>query len=207
MQGSLKAGLPRAYHFVVWCLGWILWPWLRLRVEGRENLPEGGALVASNHVSRLDIPVLARALVPRGGSFVARSTLTESPSMGFLMRHTGVILIHRGQSDRAALRSMAAHLEREELVVIFPEGTRSPDGRLQPFKGGALLAARMAGRPIVPCAILGSFESWPRGRLIPRPGRVTVRFGRPVDPKDPRALELVQRAVADLLLDREGSPA
>lgn len=206
-QRGVNLGPTWAYRFVVWCLGVALWPWLRIRVEGRENLPEGGGLVAANHVSWLDIPVLARVINPRHGAFVARSSLSDFAAMGLLLRHTGVIMIHRGQSDRAALRLMAEHLTQEDLVVMFPEGTRSPDGSLQPFKGGALLAARMARRPIIPCAILGSFEAWPRGRAIPRPGRVTVRFGSPVDPAQSGALDQVHQAVADLLGDQKGSLA
>jgi len=179
----------------------LLWP---TRVEGRERVPRAGRLViVANHQSFLDIPLVARAVLHRHIAFVARDTLARSSLLGFVMRHCGTILLARGQADRAALRAMVAHLEAEDVVAVFPEGTRSPDGRLQPPKKGALVAARLAGAPILPCAIAGSYRAWPRGARFPRPGRLSARFGRPVDSARPDALEATWAQLAELL----GEPA
>ena len=116
-----------------------------------------------------------------------------------VMRHTGAVLIERGKPDRAALRTMVAHLEAEDALAIFPEGTRSHDGSLLPPKKGALLAARLAGAPIVPCAVDGTHRAWPRSARLPRPGRLQVTFGDCIDPAREDALEATWAALAGML--------
>lgn len=168
------------------------------RIEGRENLPaEGGFLLASNHQSYMDIPLLSVAC-RRHVSFVARDSLARSVAMRFILHQTGSVLVQRDASDRRALREMAAHLEQDDAVAVFPEGTRSHDGRLGAFKRGALLAARSARVPVVPVGIRGTFEAWPRGRW-PRPRRIQLSFGRPLDPTGPRALEELRAAIGALI--------
>lgn len=168
------------------------------RVRGREHLPQGAAVIAANHLSFLDIPLVAKGAAPRHVSFVARDTLARTGWMAFVLRRTGAVLVRRGSADRAALREVVAHLEAGDYVGIFPEGTRSSDGRLGSFKKGALLAARVAGVPIVPCALQGSYRAWPRGRW-PRPARLAITFGPPVPSELPDALQRVQGAVAAML--------
>lgn len=169
------------------------------RIEGLEHVPAtGGVLLAANHRSYLDIPLISN-VVPRHVSFVARDTLARSGILAFVMKNCGAVLIRRGTGDRPALREMAAHLELGDVVAIFPEGTRSPDGRLQAFRGGALLAARMARVPIVPVAISGTLEAWPRGRKLPRPQRFAIRFAAPVPWDAPDALERVRGEVERML--------
>jgi 1-acyl-sn-glycerol-3-phosphate acyltransferase len=114
------------------------------------------------------------------------------------MRESGSILVRRGESDRAALESMIEHLRKGDCVSVFPEGTRTSDGRLGEFRRGALLAARRAGCPILPLAICGAFEAWPRGRSLPRPLRITARFGRPIAPSE-EALAEARATIAGLL--------
>jgi 1-acyl-sn-glycerol-3-phosphate acyltransferase len=96
---------------------------------------------------------------------------------------------------------MVAHLEAGDAVSLFPEGTRTRDGRVQPFRKGALLAARMAGVPIVPAGIRGGYEAWPRTASRPRMARVAVRFGAPIDSSAPDALERVQAAIESMVGD------
>jgi len=149
-----------------------------MRCEGVEHIPEqGGALIVANHQSVLDIPLLA-ASTGRHICFVARKSLADSALLGFIMRQCGAVLIDRGAGDRAAMRQMVEHLRRGDLVAIFPEGTRTLDGRVGAFKGGALLAARKAGVPIVPASIRGSFAIWPRSRRFPGPGHIAVRYAQ-----------------------------
>lgn len=190
-----------AYRFTHRLTQALLFSFFRLRVVGREHLPrEGGALIASNHQSFLDIPIVAAAN-SRHVCFVARESLARSRWLGWLMRQCGAVLIERGAADRQALRDMTGHLEQGDLLAIFPEGTRSRDGRLGEFKGGATLTARRAGVPIVPAAIRGAADALPRGKVLPRPRRVQIEFGPPIDAGAPDAQEQLVTAVAALVGD------
>jgi 1-acyl-sn-glycerol-3-phosphate acyltransferase len=175
--------------------------WHRLRVEGLENLPrEGGAVLACNHQSFIDILILG-GYVPRHTAFVARDTLAHWRWLAYVMRECGTVLVKRGTSDRKALRGMADHLVLGDCVAIFPEGTRSVDGRLGEMKGGALLAARMAKVPIVPLGIRGAWEAWPKGRAIPFPKKIALRFGPPIDSAREDAHEAVVQSIRGMIGD------
>ena len=177
---------------------WYL-PYFRRRVAGLEHLPRtGGVLIAANHQSYLDIPLIAMA-APRHVSFVARKSLANWSWLAYVMRQCGAVLVEPGKADRGALREMSRHLAAGDCVAIFPEGTRTPDGRLQEFKQGALLAARSSKVPIVPCAIRGTFEAWGKGMWFPLPRRIELCFAAPVDPSSPDALERTRAAITALL--------
>jgi 1-acyl-sn-glycerol-3-phosphate acyltransferase len=177
----------------------------RLRVEGREHLPRaGGVLIVANHQSFLDIPVLASG-APRHVAFVARASLAHSRFLAFIMRESGCVLIHPNTPDRAALEGMIAHLEGGDCVAVFPEGTRTPDGALGAFRGGAAVAARRAGVPIVPAAITGAFEAWPRHRRLPRPGAVHVRFGAPLTAEGREPMERAREAIREMMGERSAA--
>jgi 1-acyl-sn-glycerol-3-phosphate acyltransferase len=175
--------------------------WHRLRVENFEHLPaRGGVLLVANHQSFLDIPVLAVA-APRHVAFVARATLARSRFLAFLMRESGCVLIRPNTPDRSALEAMIAHLEAGDCVAVFPEGTRTRDGSLGTFRAGAVVAARRARVPIVPAAIRGAFEGWPRGRVLPRPARISVRFGAPIPADSEHPLAEARRVIAEMIGD------
>ncbi len=177
---------------------WYL-PYFRRRVRGVEHLPRGGGvLIAANHQSFLDIPLIAIG-APRHVSFVARKSLAHSRWLAYVMRECGAVLVEPGKSNRAALREMSAHLEAGDCVAIFPEGTRTPDGELKDFKAGALIAARSAKVPIVPCVIRGTFEAWGKGKLFPRPRRIELEFCAPIDSESADALERTRAAIAGRL--------
>lgn len=179
---------------------WYL-PYFRRRVHGVEHLPlQGGVLIAANHQSYLDIPLIAIA-APRHVAFVARKSLADWRWLAYVMRQCGAILVQPGRADRGALREMTQHLDLGDCVAIFPEGTRTPDGRVQDFKQGALLAARASKVPIVPCAIRGTFEAWGKGKRVPRPVRIELTFAPPIDATAPDALERTRSAI-QALLDR-----
>jgi 1-acyl-sn-glycerol-3-phosphate acyltransferase len=120
------------------------------------------------------------------------------------MRHSECVLIKPNSADRAALEAMIEHLARGRCVAVFPEGTRTRDGRLGAFRGGAALAARRAGVPIVPAAIQGAFEAWPRHRALPLPRAVRVTFGPPLDPRTPEVIERAREAIAGMMGDPAG---
>jgi len=154
-----------------------------LEVEGLENVrADEPQIFVANHVSWHDVFALAVA-IPKRYRFVAKKELARIPLFGPAWKAAGHVSVDR--SDRAAaIRSLneAGRLLREDnsSVVIFAEGTRSRDGRLQPFKKGAFMLALHTGVDIVPVAILGTRHILPKGAWRVRPGRIIVRFGEPV---------------------------
>lgn len=167
---------------------------VRLEVYGRENIPTGAPVVfASNHQSQFDIPALYLAL-PLQFRFVVKQELFKIPLFGQAMRRAGYVPIDRSGGKKAikSLRDAVRRIQSGTSVVVFPEGTRSPDGRLLPFKSGALLVASHSGVPIVPIGIWGTYKVLPKGSLWVRPGHVVVSIGTPIDTtsfKGPKARE------------------
>ena len=153
----------------------------RLKVSGVENIPlSGGVIIAANHFSYLDIPLLSYGL-NRPANFVGKKQLFTIPIVGTLLRLLGGIPIDREKIDRSALREIMKKLNSGNVVVIYPEGTRSHDGRLQPGKPGVGFIVRMSGKKVVPTAILGTDKAMPSGSWFMRPHPVTIRFGEPLD--------------------------
>lgn len=154
---------------------------IRTRIEGIENVPRGACIFAANHASNLDGVILLPA-IPRRVALFAKKELFRLPVLGLGMRLAGFVPVDRGgRQATAGIASAVDTLKRGLSVFIFPEGTRSSDGRLQPFKKGAFAMAVESGVPVVPIAIAGTFWLMPRGAWIARPGEVTVRFGPAMD--------------------------
>ena len=173
----------------------------RFEVRGRENVPEtGGVMIVANHASFLDIPIVAVSL-PRHVCFVARETLARSRFIAFQMREAGAVLIRRGSADRQALKDMLAHLAAGDCVAVFPEGTRTSDGSVGEFKAGALFAAKRARVPVVPAAIEGAFEAFPRGASLPRPRKIRVTYGEPIPGTEPDAMDRARAAILAMIGD------
>lgn len=174
-----------------------------IRVSGRENLPRsGGGLIVSNHQSHLDVFALGVAS-PRPLSYVARSSLFK-PVLGPLIRSLGGFPIDREGSGVAGLKETLRRLRGGELVLIFPEGTRSPDGELGPLKPG-IAALLRAGVPFIPTAVAGTFEAMPRDAVLPRSHPVHVHFSRPITPEEATGLspdEITSR-LREALLDAQ----
>ncbi len=154
---------------------------LRIRFEGAEHVPATGPVViAPNHVSFMD-PILVTIPVRRALHYMALEPFFRVRGLGALMRWARAFPIQEGEVDGPAVRRALRLLRQGEPLVIFPEGGRSPDGRLQPFRPGAFRLALAAGAPVVPVTIVGAFEAWPVGRRLPRPGRVTITYHRALD--------------------------
>ncbi len=170
----------------------ILGPVLRLvfrpRIEGLENVPdEGAAIVAGNHLSFSD-HFLMPAILPRRITFLAKQEYFTGPGVkgaltAAFFRGAGQIPVDRtgGKAAESAVKAALRVLRRGELMGVYPEGTRSHDGRLYKGRTGVALMALTAGVPVVPCAMVGTFEIQPPGRVVPRIRRVTIRFGEPLD--------------------------
>jgi 1-acyl-sn-glycerol-3-phosphate acyltransferase len=155
-----------------------------LEVEGWEDIPDGACLFASNHQSMVDPPLVGSCL-PREIAFVARRSLFDNPVFGFVIRACHSIPLDRGQADVGAIRAALAALAEGRGLLIFPEGTRSPDGVIADAKAGAGLLACKSGAPVVPIQIRGARDVLPRGALFPvGSARIRVRFGRPLAPAD-----------------------
>ena len=152
------------------------------RITGLENLsPEATYVFASNHTSALDIPALL-ALLPANFRWMAKKELFAIPVFGLAIRGVGYIPIDRSD-PRTALKSLhqaAQRIAAGASVAVFPEGTRSPDGALLPFKSGGLALAIRAGRPVVPLAIMGARQVLEPNRLILNPGPIRVAVGTPI---------------------------
>jgi 1-acyl-sn-glycerol-3-phosphate acyltransferase len=155
---------------------------LRMRVIGIENVPrDGGAIIAANHMSYLDIPLLGCAL-KRRADFIGKSELFRNPMVGFLFRRLGGFPIKRGSIDRSALVEAVKRLKAGRLVVFYPEGRRSEDGLLQRAKPGIGMVAVKAQVPIIPVLIEGTGQILPKRSWRFRFHPVVIRFGPPLDP-------------------------
>lgn len=147
----------------------------RAEVRGSEHVPrEGGAIVASNHISFWDPPMVGAAL-QREAHFLAKEELFSTPLLGWLIRGYNVIPIRRGVSDLSGIGRAVETLKRGALLIMFPEGTRMRDGQLHPARPGVGMMAVAADVPIVPCYISGSNRP---GRWLLRRERVRIWLGR-----------------------------
>ncbi len=155
---------------------------MRVTLHGGENLTVGQPyILAANHQSQFDIFAL-QGYLNIDFRWLAKKELFKIPVFGLGMRQAGYISIDRSRG-REAIKSLYAAAERIAAgasVIIFPEGTRSPDGHLQNFKSGGMVLAIKSGVPIVPVAICGTHDILPKGKLLARPGRVTINVGRPI---------------------------
>lgn len=146
-----------------------------------HRVPKSGpVIIASSHQSLLD-PVLVGICFDRSCSYLARETLFRIPILGGLIRNLRAFPVPReSTAPRKALEVCFSILEKGHSLLLFPEGTRSYDGRLQPLKRGVALVARRSRAPVVPVVIEGSYKSWPRTRAFPRPASVRIFFGEPI---------------------------
>jgi 1-acyl-sn-glycerol-3-phosphate acyltransferase len=143
--------------------------------------PSHPSVYVANHQSLFDIPAMVLA-IPSDFRIVAKRELLYVPVFGWALWLAGFIFIDRSDRERAIrrLERTVRTIRRGRSIVVFAEGTRSPDGRLLPFKKGGFVVALQAGVPIVPVSIRGGRDILPKGSLRPRPGRIDVIFGAPV---------------------------
>lgn len=175
----------RWMHYVsrAWARGVLASSFVRLEIEREPGVAgDGRAVYLANHQSLFDIPVMLRA-VPGQVRFLAKASLFRIPIFGWALRLGGFVPVDRGDRarGRATFTRALERLQAGVSVLIFPEETRSLDGRLLPFRRGGLLLAFKTGLPIVPVGIEGTLGVQSRRSFAIRPGTVRVRFGAPLD--------------------------
>jgi 1-acyl-sn-glycerol-3-phosphate acyltransferase len=151
------------------------------KIYGKENIPKTGpVIILCNHQSFLD-PMLCQRGSSRDFWYVARSSLYTSPIIGRAMGHLNTIPIHRGESDIASIRKIIGKLKAGCAVGLFPEGTRSLDGKIESVKPGFTLLIRKTKACVVPAVLDGTFDSWPKGQKWPKLFcKSAIRFAEPI---------------------------
>jgi 1-acyl-sn-glycerol-3-phosphate acyltransferase len=163
-----------------------------LKTYGGENIPRsGGVLLAANHQSYLD-PIVIGVKVERPISYLANQYLFEIFGFSWLIRRLHAFPVQQGKGDRAAVAIAIDRLREGHVLNVFPEGHRSPDGQLKTLHGGVALIARKAGVPLVPVAVDGSFEAWPRHSKVFRTRPVHVMYGKPIDVSEMSSREIME---------------
>jgi 1-acyl-sn-glycerol-3-phosphate acyltransferase len=156
----------------------------KVRIHHARNVPtEGPVLLVSNHQSHMD-PILAAIALPRESSFMARDSLWTNRHFGKLITSLNAFPVKRNTADLGAIKESLRRLKQGWSLVVFPEGTRSPDGRIHPMFPGLASIARKAAVPIVPVLIDGMFQAWPKASPLPRTGSVLVEYGRRIEPAE-----------------------
>jgi 1-acyl-sn-glycerol-3-phosphate acyltransferase len=171
----------------------------RLRVFGRENIPDEGAFIlASNHQSYLD-PVLCGVRVKRQLWFLARESLFSNRFFGWLISSVGSLPLKRGQADMATVRQVIGILKEGKGVCLFPEGTRTNDGKIEALKPGLGLLCRRGNAAIVPTVVDGAFECWPRHKKMFSLGSIWVQYGKAISAE--QAEQMGDDKLAEVLTD------
>jgi 1-acyl-sn-glycerol-3-phosphate acyltransferase len=166
--------------------GWICFRLLykfyfRWQVYHPERVPLTGPLIlAANHCSYLD-PPLVGAGIKRGINYLARDTLFRYPGLGWVLRKWNTVPVDRDGGGAAGLKAILDRLLAGGAIILFPEGTRSRDGKMQPARSGIGLTVIKSNAPVVPARVFGTFEAYGRSMLFPRPKRVAVKYGCPMD--------------------------
>lgn len=173
---------------------------LRVLVEGLEHVPAGGTYVyVCNHVSNIDPAALFWRL-PERIAFVLKDSLGKIPFLGYVMKMGGFVYVRRGDSEsrHRAVGDAVDRLRDGISIAIFPEGTRSRDGSLGPFRPGSFRIALEAGVPVVPITVHGARELMPRGRVGIRPGTVHLRVAAPIAPAETSDTEGRRKLLEDV---------
>lgn len=155
---------------------------VKVRVEGRERIPAGACLFVANHTSSADAPAVVGA-IPRRVAILLKESLFRWPIAGQAFTLAGFVPVKRSERDSAiaSVEKATRSLRDGQSFLIYPEGTRSPDGRLQEFKKGAVVMAIKAGVPIVPMACSGAHKVMRKRSLLIYPGEILVEFLEPID--------------------------
>jgi len=197
---------PLVYH--IWRSALRLW--FRLAHRPTFIFPEripakGPCLIVANHQSFYDPPLIGCPAHWRMITFLSRASLYDSQLAGGIIKKLNTVPIRDGEGDIRAIRNILERLNKGEAVLIFPEGSRTFDGALQPFRDGAALIIRRAKCPVIPVAVEGAFDAWPRTKGKPNFGaRMMVMYGEPIDSAELKAGDInavLERKIDDMRLE------
>jgi 1-acyl-sn-glycerol-3-phosphate acyltransferase len=191
-----------------------VWKWVQLtarlistiyfdmKVYGVRNVPRtGGVLIVSNHQSLLDPPLLGTRL-HRPMSYMAKAELFDKNKFfTWMIRSLGAFPVRQGAGDVGAIRETVSRLQEGRMLNIFPEGSRTVDGEILPMQPGVALVVRRAGVPVIPTAIDGSYEAWPKGAKMFRRRQIRIVYGPPLDVtgmKGDQIIALIDRSIRTL---------
>ena len=166
-------------------IGWSLFrlmfaSYFRWRVCNPERVPQNGPVIlAANHASYLDPPLIGSGL-KRAINYLARESLFRFPVMGSVLRSWKVVPVDRDGGGARGLKAILDRLLAGGAIILFPEGTRTKDGKLQPARSGIGLTVIKSAAPVVPVRVFGTYEAYGRHLKIPRPRRVVVKYGEPM---------------------------
>lgn len=183
------------------------------RVYNVERVPlDGPVILAANHASYID-PFLIGTGTRRSINYLARESLFRNPIAGRILRSWNAVPVDRDGGGAAGLRAILGRLKGGGGIVLFPEGTRTHDGRLQPARSGVGLVVVKSDCPVIPVRVFGTFEAYGRHRVFPRPRRIAVKYGVPLDFAELRSeaagcskdrLKAIYQQVADELMAAVG---
>ena len=198
--------MPFLYWLCIFLLKVWMSLWLRYETRGERQVPvKGGCILASNHASFLDPPLVGCGIVYRFVRFMARDTLFQNPLSRWWAIRVGVVMLDRTKGDIGALKTALTILKAGGALCLFPEGTRTRDGRLQAAKGGIGFLIAKARVPVFPVYVNGSFQAFPRGARVIRPHKITVHFGTPLNPETYSGLTENKKdyeRITDLVMER-----
>ena len=173
----------------------VLYPFYRVKVIGKENFPKtGGVLLCTNHIDNLDPPVVGMTC-PRPVHFMAKQELFEAPVLKSVLPRVHAFPVKRGMSDRTALRNALSILKNGHVVGLFPEGTRSKDGKLQKGLAGAGFFALKGDAYVLPCAIIGPYKPFKSLKVV---------YGKPIDMSEHRANRISAEEATGIIMDEIG---
>ena len=165
--------------------GWLFFraffaTYLRWRVVGAENVPKtGGVILAANHASYIDPPLVGAGL-DRDINYLARQSLFRFPIVGRILHSWNSVPVDREGGGAKGLKIILDRLLGGAGIILFPEGTRTSDGKSQPAHAGIGLIVAKSEAPVVPVHVFGTFEAWGRNQKLPRPKKIMVRYGQPM---------------------------
>ncbi len=173
----------------------------RCRVYGKGNIPATGPfLLVSNHQSYLD-PVFCSVFIKRMLGYLARDTLFTNRFFGWMIRSVNAVPLKRGKADLSAIKAILSKLKTGNAICLYPEATRTPDGKIAEFKGGIGLLCRRAKVPVVPVVIDGAYEAWPRDKkLFTFRSLISISYGEPIMPEELKDSDA--REIARMLTER-----
>jgi len=175
---------PDRMSLIYW-IGWTFYrllfaTYFRWQVGNPERVPaRGSVILASNHASHLDPPLVGAGL-PRALNYLARESLFDLPIAGWALRNVNAVPVDRDGAGAAGLRAIFNRLRQGGAILLFPEGTRTRDGGLQKARSGVGLVVIKSGAPVVPVRVFGTYDAWSRHRKMPLPRPVSVKYGHPM---------------------------